>query len=88
VTLQQPTLFGAIGTQLRGHEFHYSELCTDPLQHPQWQAAYQVCANRDGVVHEEGYSRGRILASYVHLHLASNPEALNRFVSVLQKQPD
>lgn len=88
VTLQQPTLFGAIGTQLRGHEFHYSELCTDPLQHPQWQAAYQVCANRDGVMHEEGYSRGRILASYVHLHLASNPEALNRFVSVLQKQPD
>jgi cobyrinic acid a,c-diamide synthase len=88
VTLQKPTLFGASATRLRGHEFHYSELCTDPLQHPQWQAAYQVCANRDGVVHEEGYSRGRILASYVHLHLASNPEALNRFVSVLQKQPD
>ncbi|MFW6387321.1 MAG: cobyrinic acid a,c-diamide synthase, partial [Thermodesulfobacteriota bacterium] len=87
VELQKPTLFGASATRLRGHEFHYSELCTDPLQHPQWQAAYQVCTNRDGAVHEEGYYRGRILASYVHLHLASNSEAMDSFVSALQKRP-
>ena len=77
VTLQQPTLIGAAGTRLRGHEFHYSELCDDPLVNLDWGAAYQARTNRDGSLHDEGYCRGQVLVSYVHLHLASSPEALD-----------
>ncbi len=81
VTLQQPTLFGAIGTTLRGHEFHYSELCSDPVGIDGWQAAYQLKYNRSGRCVAEGYQKGNILASYAHLHLAGHPEALNCFVN-------
>ena len=28
----------------------------------------------------EGFQRGQVLASYVHLHLASHPEALETFI--------
>ncbi len=49
VTLQQTTLFGEVGTRLRGHEFHYSELCDDPLNNSGWKAAYQARTNREGL---------------------------------------
>ncbi len=85
VTLQETTLFGEVGTRLRGHEFHYSELCDDPLMHQGWETVYQARANRDGLLHDEGYSSMQVLTSYVHLHLASSPNALDKFVSVLQR---
>ncbi|MDD3801467.1 MAG: cobyrinate a,c-diamide synthase [Desulfuromonas thiophila] len=81
VTLQRSTLLGSAGTQLRGHEFHYSELCDDPLANPSWKAAYRVRTNRDGSLRDEGYCCGKILASYTHLHLASAPEALAGFIA-------
>jgi len=85
VTLQRSTLLGVKDTQVRGHEFHYSELCTDPLQKPEWSTAYQVRINRDGSFHAEGYCYGNVLASYIHLHLASNSHVLDSFVSALQR---
>jgi len=84
VTLQRPTLFGEVGTRLRGHEFHYSELCDDPLMHQSWEAVYQARTNRDGSLRDEGYYLKQVLVSYVHLHLASSHKVLNKFVSVLQ----
>nr|WP_320113808.1 cobyrinate a,c-diamide synthase [uncultured Desulfuromonas sp.] len=84
VTLKHPTIIGAAGTRLRGHEFHYSELCDDPLVNLEWEAAYQARTNRDGLLRDEGYCHGQVLASYVHLHLASAPKALDKFLSVLQ----
>ncbi|SDE46047.1 cobyrinate a,c-diamide synthase [Desulfuromonas thiophila] len=83
VTLQRSTLFGAAGTRLRGHEFHYSELCDDPLVNLDWEAVYQARTNRDGSLRVEGYSRGQVLVSYVHLHLASSTKALDNLVSML-----
>lgn len=85
VTLQRSTLFGATGTRLRGHEFHYSELCDDPLNNSGWDAVYQARTNRDGSLRDEGYYREQVLVSYVHLHLASSHKALDKFISVLQK---
>ncbi|MDY0190318.1 MAG: cobyrinate a,c-diamide synthase [Desulfuromonas sp.] len=79
-TLQQPALFGTSGAQLRGHEFHYSELCHDPIGEQGWQAAYQLRHNRSGKTIPEGYQRGNILASYAHMHIASQPGALEHFI--------
>lgn len=81
VTLQQPSLFGDCGVQLRGHEFHYSELCSDPLAGDDWQSAYRLRQNRSGRCRDEGYQAGNILASYAHLHLASQPQALDNLLA-------
>lgn len=58
----------------RGHEFHYSEWQGDAAG---FAPAYSVL-NRAGRL--AGFVRGNILASYVHLHFASNPKLAPRFV--------
>ncbi len=83
--LTENSLFGATGAVFRGHEFHYSELVDDPVGRDGWQAAYQLTENRNGDIRPEGYQKGNILASYAHLHLASQPEALDSFVAVLRQ---
>ena len=41
VTLTGESLFGRQGEQLRGHEFHYSDLATDPFESGDWQPTYR-----------------------------------------------
>jgi cobyrinic acid a,c-diamide synthase len=62
------------GQQVRGHEFHWSRLGEDV---PPADAAYEVI---DQGGQREGFRRGSVLASYVHLHLASDPRLAPRFV--------
>jgi cobyrinic acid a,c-diamide synthase len=80
ITLKEDSLWGAKGTILRGHEFHYSELSTDPAGMAGWQARYTLRRRRAESVRDEGFQRGRVLVSYVHLHLASHPEAVRFFI--------
>lgn len=78
VRTNRPSLLGPVGTTARGHEFHYSFLL-----HPELLAddALYVMADRKGpVTTQEGFSRGSVLASYVHLHFQSNPEIPRVFV--------
>jgi cobyrinic acid a,c-diamide synthase len=81
VTLKEDSLWGAKGATLRGHEFHYSELTEDPSVNPDWETIYRVRRPLSGPATDEGFQCGRILASYVHLHLASRPEAIERFIT-------
>ncbi|WP_261665073.1 cobyrinate a,c-diamide synthase [Deinococcus sp. Marseille-Q6407] len=62
------------GAVLRGHEFHYSERL-DPPSHPayRWTTAA-------GEVVEEGRAQGKVLASYLHLHLGADPALARRLV--------
>lgn len=62
----------AAGTVLRGHEFHYSTLepCGDAL----------VLASRSGTT-RGGFAGPRLFASYLHLHLGSEPAPAERFVA-------
>jgi len=79
-TLNADSLWGARGEKLRGHEFHYSELTSDPTADGEWRPVYDLQRSRSGEIIREGFQRGRILASYTHLHLASRPEALAYFL--------
>ncbi|HLH73509.1 MAG TPA: cobyrinate a,c-diamide synthase, partial [Chloroflexota bacterium] len=63
------------GETARGHEFHWSVLKEPP---PSNTAAYDAfTAPGSG----EGYARGNLLASYCHLHFASNPVLAPNFVA-------
>ena len=82
VTLTRDSLFGSRGDRFRGHEFHYSELLEHAGGNADWQTAYLVSHRRSPRAVAEGFQRGRILASYVHTHFASKPDAVAHFVAV------
>jgi cobyrinic acid a,c-diamide synthase len=67
-------LFGA-GHTARGHFFHRSEISGDQAM----LCCYQVSTTR-GEHLEEGYHRGNVLASYVHLHFESEPSLVVAFL--------
>jgi cobyrinic acid a,c-diamide synthase len=62
------------GQTIRGHEFHWS-VCESP---PDKLAAWEIL---DGTGRVEGYASGTVLASYVHVHFASDPGLAPRFVA-------
>jgi len=80
ITLAANSLWGACGAVLRGHEFHYSELTADPKDEL-WKSVYRVKRSRSKAISFEGFQRGKISASYVHLHWASQPEAMENFIT-------
>ncbi len=80
VALAEDSLWGRRGELLRGHEFHYSELIDDPASDPAWRKVYSLRRRRTDTVETEGYQNGAILASYLHLHYASRPAAVARFL--------
>ncbi|MCL4369406.1 MAG: cobyrinate a,c-diamide synthase [Chloroflexi bacterium] len=73
VSALRATPLGPAGTLARGHEFHWSR----------WEGldpdfgAY-LLTNRSNRI--EGYARGSLLASFVHLHFGANPALAPAFV--------
>jgi len=86
VTLAGDCLWGPAGSVHRGHEFHYSEILADDTSANGWRAAYTVRRRGDGEPFCAGFCRGRILASYVHLHWASRPEAARHFLNCCRER--
>lgn len=64
------------GGKLRGHEFHYSEITAPPEEVTR---AFRIKGG-GGLSAQEGFVRRNALASYIHLHFASNPEFARGFV--------
>ena len=64
------------GQRVRGHEFHWSVQEGAPSDR---DAAYSVL-NQDGRL--EGFRSGSVWASYIHLHLGSDPSLAPRFIEV------
>jgi cobyrinic acid a,c-diamide synthase len=77
ITLTAAGLLGPAGTQVRGHEFHYSEIAAETGDLPR---LYHLTARQGAAALAEGYCRNHILASYVHLHFGSNPEVARHLV--------
>lgn len=77
VVTRGDTILGPAGQLFRGHQFRYSSL--------EWtegsESAYDMRRGRDGQRSEEGYRKGRVLASYIHAHWASNPALAGLFVA-------
>jgi cobyrinic acid a,c-diamide synthase len=80
VTLTQDSLWGRRGEKSLGHEFHYSEIVTAGPTDASWRQVYSVCRRHDLTPTAEGFQAGNVLASYIHLHFASRPEAVDCFL--------
>jgi cobyrinic acid a,c-diamide synthase len=65
------TLLGPAGTELRGHEYHYSRL--EPLGELRPLARLHRPGQK---ARPDGFVDRRLLAGYAHLHFASNPQAV------------
>jgi cobyrinic acid a,c-diamide synthase len=81
VTLTGDSLWGRKGERLRGHEFHYSGL----VARPDWATRYTVQYRRRRTPVPDGFQSGSVLASYLHLHVASRPAAVACFRRCLEQ---
>ena len=80
-TLSRDCILGPAGTELRGHEFHYSSLADPP--DPEGDAFAFTLADRTGRDRPpEGHLMRNTLGTYVHMHFGSNPRALEHFVGM------
>ncbi|MFC4077808.1 cobyrinate a,c-diamide synthase [Salinithrix halophila] len=68
------------GETARGHEFHYSSL-THHQPHPPF--AYESQGRRG--LHSEGFAKENLLAGYTHLHFASNPLMVKRWLELCRR---
>jgi cobyrinic acid a,c-diamide synthase len=87
VTLADNSLWGERGALLRGHEFHYSELMGSPLEDPRWAQIYRIKRRHSEKILTEGFQNSNVLASYVHLHWASQPRSVETFIDRCAANP-
>jgi cobyrinic acid a,c-diamide synthase len=87
VTLKEDSLWGNAGDSVRGHEFHYSTLTANPAGIDGWRPVYSIRKRWDDAPVEEGFQKGNVLASYLHLHLPSRPAALETFIQSCTRKP-
>ena len=82
-TAVQSNLLAAEGDTLRGHEFHYSNWIGDQAA-DEGSIAWRVRGSRGAAtLQSAGYSRGNLLASYLHIHFGQRPAIAERFVQRL-----
>lgn len=77
VETTRPTILGAAGLKFRGHQFRYSTLEPEPAGVNRAYAA----RSRWSAEFSEGFTIGSLLATYIHAHWASNPQAAAGFVT-------
>ncbi len=80
VTLTQDCLLGPRGTTIRGHSFHYSRICSGSEIATSYQVEFSLAGKRQS----EGFTCGKVLASYVHLHFGANPAVARHFAATLR----
>lgn len=89
IVARRDTLLLRAGERARGHEFHYS--AWEPPGDAADRCAYDIAPRADAAPGEEtraeGFAAGNLLASYVHLHFAAQPEWARRFVDACRAAP-
>ena len=68
------------GDVLRGHEFHYSTI--DGIDH---NAAFTLTGGKGKDLRPDGYVEGNLVASYVRLHLRSNPGVARKMLEACER---
>ncbi len=81
VELTGDCLLGRKGTVIRGHSFHYSRI----VSQGDVETSYHVHYSMSGKEEMEGFRRGNVLASYLHLHFRANPAIAENFVTSIRQ---
>ena len=81
VEFTEDCLLGRKGTVVRGHSFHYSRVATQG----EVETSYHVQYSMSGKEELEGFRRGNVLASYIHLHFRANPAVAENFVAAIRQ---
>ncbi len=82
IVTRKESPLGPRGTEVRGHEFHYSHI----RQVEASPEMVYLMEDRKGETNkEEGFARMNVLGSYVHLHWGSNPEVAENFVEYCKR---
>jgi len=71
VTVEQPNAYFKVGTQLKGHEFHYSRVL-------KWRGtdndlAFNMKRGAGFINHRDGVCYKNVLATYTHIHALGTP---------------
>lgn len=72
------------GDSFRAHEFHYSSLLNLP---PDTSYAHEVSKKKGAPSKYDGICTDNVLASYAHVHFASNPILAKNFLNSCAKSP-
>lgn len=79
ITVTSGNPFFPAGLRLRGHEFHYSKIVEDTPERDRVQRTLLLQDSHSSSCNE-GFTIGRTLGTYVHLHFGSQPDAARHFV--------
>jgi cobyrinic acid a,c-diamide synthase len=80
VEFTKDCLLGEKGMVIRGHSFHYSRIASQS----EMETSYKVKYSMSGREEFEGFYRGNLLASYIHLHFRANPTVAEHFVKAIR----
>ncbi len=83
IELFQDNIIGYQGNEIRGHEFHYSNLVGALSDNKSFSHAYVVCEK--GRKSKEGLVYKNLLASYIHLNFYGFPFLARNFVESCTK---
>ena len=78
VTVDRDNPFHALGTELKGHEFHYSRIVGGEDRKAAVAAVDRGSGIGDG---RDGIVKGRVWASYLHLHASATPAWADGFLA-------
>ena len=81
VKFTKDCLLGREGTTVRGHSFHYSRI----VSQGEVEMCYHVHYSLSGKEDMEGFRRGNVLASYIHLHFRANPSVAENFIAAIRQ---
>lgn len=81
-TLRKDCMLGTAEDILRGHEFHYSQLESEPAG---WECIYSCTTPKGGNSRLEGWSKGNLFASYIHLPMDVFPKAIKSLIQTACK---
>jgi cobyrinic acid a,c-diamide synthase len=87
ISLTEDSLWGPRAATFRGHEFHYSELAEPFPADSGWHRVYSVRRRFGRPIEPEGFQKGQVLASYVHVHFASQPRRIEDFLTKCGDSP-
>ena len=85
VAFSRDCMLGSAGRDIRGHEFHYSEI--EPANGEQdWKNIYRVTDSRGGFRDTQGISSGNVLASYAHIYFGHRLDVAERIVDWVMRR--